>query len=347
MHLPKFKEKVFQKDMRIICGPSTQNLLPLKYKWLYETFKNANNNFWLPEEISMGNDKYEYSTLQPNIKHMYDWLFSMLTTMDLIVTDTLESSIMPYASAPEYRSWLALQGYQEAIHTHSYVTIAEEIALDPDEVFGRYLQEESLYDKIKMAGDYAKLLDDNKLQEIETFIIGYAFWAIMLEGIWFYLGLSAGTYPSHHLRLMKGTADQFQYIRRDEALHYSTGISVIQEIVKEYPESWNSNVQNAIKAMVTEGLEKEMAFSLDCYKNIPGLSATAYIKQCEFQAERNLNRLGLSLYPDSEAALPWLSASVDLKKESNFFERRVTEYQVGTGLNFENTSISDVGSWKE
>ncbi len=347
MHLPKFKEKVEIKDIRLVGGPPTQNLLPLKYKWLYEAFKNGNNNFWLPEEISMGNDKLEYTQLPPNVKHMYDWLFSMLTTMDLIVTDTLESSIMPYASAPEFRSWLALQGYQEAIHTHSYVTIAEEIALDPDEVFGRYLQEESLYNKIKMAGEAAKMLDNNDLQDIETFIINYAFWAIMLEGIWFYLGLSAGTYPSHHLRLMKGTADQFQYIRRDEALHYSVGLSVIHEITKEYPEAWNRNTKEEILSMVVRGIEHEAKFANDCYKNIPGLLAADYIEQCKFQAERHLNRLGLSLYGNAKAALPWLSASVDMKKESNFFERRVTEYQVGTGLDFENTSISDVGAWRE
>ena len=322
--------------------------MPLKYKWLYETFKNANQNFWLPEEISMGNDKLEYTMLPSNIKHMYDWIFSMLTTMDLIVTDALESSIMPYASAPEFRSWLALQGYQEAIHTHAYVVVAEEVALDPDEVFGRYLQEEALYNKIKMAGEYSKLLENNDIQNIENFILGYSFWAIILEGIWFYLGLSAGSYPSIYNRVMKGTADQFQYIRRDEALHYSTGISVIKEIINEYPEVWTKELQYKIKAMVEEGIEYERAFAQECYRNIPHLPAEGYIEQCKFQAEKNLNRLGLSHYPDAKSALPWLSASVDIKKEANFFERRVIEYQVGTGLAFyDPDKIDNITDWKD
>ena len=355
MHLPNFKAKVEINDVKIIGGPPTQNLLPLKYKWLYEIFKKANNNFWLPEEISLGNDKLEYMELQPNVKHMYDWLFSMLTTMDLIVTDTLESSIMPYATAPEFRSWLALQGYQEAIHTHSYVTIAEEASLDPDEVFGRYLQEESLYNKIAMAGGYAKLLDVNFTKitmhgfndkYLSNFILGYSFWALVLEGIWFYLGLSAGTYPALHLRKMKGTADQFQYIRRDEALHYSTGISIIQEIIAEYPDLWTKNLQEQILSMVNEGIQLEIMFANDTFKKVIGLSSADYINQCKFQAEQNLNRLGLSLYPDAKSVLPWLSQSVDLKKEANFFERRVTEYQVGTGLSFDNTSLDDITNWK-
>ena len=343
MHLPKFGNLVSLDDRRIVGGPPTQSLLPMKYKWLYNIFKKANNNFWLPEEIGMGDDKYQYTTLPVNVRHAYDRIFSMLTTMDLIVTDALESSIMPHATAPEFRSWLALQGYQEAIHSHSYTLIAEEVSLDPDEVFGRYLKEKELYDKIDMAYRYNKLIDTADTSTIEglrNFVLGYSFWVIVLEGMWFYLGLSAGTYPSRYHRVMRGTTDQFQYIRRDEQLHYSTGLLVIREILNEYPEVLNSDLVNDIKAMVEEGVGLEDAFADATYINLPGMLPNDYKEQVRFQARNLCRRLGIEVFPNATNAIPWFSESVDLRKETNFFERRVSEYQVAADLGWD--EVNDV-----
>ena len=338
MHVPLFKQTVPIKDRRLVGGPATQALLPLKYKWLYETYKKALNNFWLPTEVGMGNDKLDYPTLNPNTKHQYDWLFSMLTTMDMVVTEAIDVSIMRHATAPEFRQWLALQGQQEAIHTDSYTVIAEEIGLDPDAVFNRYLQEESLYNKIAMAAEYSNMLDAisdlSQPGEMEKFIVAYTFFPLILESSWFYLGLSAGTYPSRFERKMLGTADMFSYIRKDESLHYSVGLSVVGDIVKENQQVNRAEVNSAILDMVTKALLLEERFAQDTYRQLPGLGADAYMEQCRFLMKVNLRRLGLS-HPDCEdatLALPWVSETVELKREFNFFERKNSEYQVSADL---------------
>jgi ribonucleotide reductase beta subunit family protein with ferritin-like domain len=135
---------------------------------------------------------------------------------------------MRHASAPELRSWLALQGFQEAVHTDSYVVISEEIGLDPDEVFTRYLTNPALYAKIAMCGRYSEMLDGltdlGDPEQMEKFIVAYAFFALILESIWFYVGLSAGTYPTRFLGKMNGTADMFSFIRKDECVVEGTEV---------------------------------------------------------------------------------------------------------------------------
>jgi len=338
MHLPTFKNNVSVNDRRLIGGPATQALLPLKYKWLYATYKKARLNFWLPEEVGIGRDKLDYKELPDNVKHQYDWIFSMLTTMDMVVTEAIDVSIMRHATAPELRQWLALQGQQEAIHTDTYTLLADEIGLDPDEVFGRYLQEETLYNKIAEAWKYAKWLDEiediSKPGELEKFLLAYVFFALVLEGNWFYLGLSAGSYSNRFYQKMNGTADQFSYIRRDENLHYSVGLTVILDIIKENPQLDMAYLNEGILNIAARGIKLEEAFARETYRDLIGLSADDYIEQCKFQMKTNLRRLNLA-HPDFESAkvaLPWLSEMVDLNKETSLFERRVMEYQLAADL---------------
>lgn len=228
MHLPKFGQITPLSERRLVGGPPTQSMLPLKYPWLYNTYKKAQTNFWRPQEVPMGRDKEDYYNLPPNVKHQYDLLFSMLTTMDLVVTEAVDVSLMRHASAPELRNWLALQGFQEAVHTDSYVVIAEEIGLDPDEVFTRYLTNPALYAKIAMCGRYSEMLDGltdlSDPEQMEKFLVAYAFFALILESLWFYVGLSVGTYPTRFLGKMNGTADMFSFIRKDECLREGTEV---------------------------------------------------------------------------------------------------------------------------
>jgi ribonucleoside-diphosphate reductase beta chain len=349
MHLPAFNQIIPLSERRLVGGPPTQSLLPLKYVWLYQTYKKAQTNFWRPEEVGLGRDREEYRTLPPNVKHQYDLLFSMLTTMDLVVTEAVDVSLMRHASAPELRSWLALQGFQESVHTDSYVVISEEIGLDPDEVFTRYLTNPALYDKIAMCGRYSEMLDGLKdlgdPVQMEQFLVAYTFFSLILESLWFYLGLSVGTYPTRFLGKMTGTHDQFHMIRKDESLHYSVGLTVIGDIIRESPHINRPRLNQAILDLVSEGLKLEDAFALETYKDLPGMSVASYMEQCRFQMRFNLKRLGLS-HPECESAelaLPWVSESVELQKETSFFERKTGNYQVSTGLFEIENEVPDSG----
>ena len=349
MHLPKFGQIASVSDRRLVGGPATQALLPLKYSWLYNTYKTARNNFWQPQEVPCGDDKRDYPRLPPNVKHQYDWLFSMLTTMDLVVVEAVDVSVMRHATAPELRQWLALQGFQEAIHTDSYVLLTEEIGLDQDQVFNRYLQEESLYNKVAMAGKYSAILDGitdlSVPGQMEQFIVSYAFFPLILESLWFYMGLSAGTYATRFEGKMQGTNDQFSLIRRDESLHYSVGLTVLADIIKENPQIDHEYVSSAILEMAVRGLKLEDAFARFTYRDLPGMGADAYLEHCRFQMKLGLRRLGLALpdCDDATPALPWVSETVELRRETNFFERRLGEYQVGVSLFAEFSDLPDSG----
>ena len=347
MHLPNFGQIIPVSERRLVGGPPTQSMLPLKYPWLYNTYKKAQTNFWRPQEVPMGRDKEDYYNLPPNVKHQYDLLFSMLTTMDLVVTEAVDVSLMRHASAPELRNWLALQGFQEAVHTDSYVVIAEEIGLDPDDVFTRYLTNPALYAKIAMCGRYSEMLDGltdlSDPEQMEKFLVAYAFFALILESLWFYVGLSVGTYPTRFLGKMNGTADMFSFIRKDEALHYSVGLTVIGDIIRESPHIDKDRLNRKLINLVSEGLRLEDNFADETYKDLPGMSASAYKGQCRFQMRFNLQRLGLS-HPECEnaaLALPWVSETVEMTKETAFFERTNQNYVVAAGL-FESSDVGDI-----
>ena len=349
MHLPKFGQIIPVSERRLVGGPPTQSLLPLKYSWLYNTYKKGQQNYWLPQEVGMGRDKEEYYTLPPNVKHQYDLLFSMLTTMDLVVTEAVDVSLMRHASAPELRQWLALQGFQEAVHSDSYTLMAEEIGLDPDEVSARCLTNSALYAKVAMCGRYSEALDSltdlADPEQMEKFLLSYTFFSLILESLWFYVGLSVGTYPTRFLGKMTGTNDQFTMIRKDEALHYSVGLTVIGDIIRESPHIDRDRLNRKILNLVSEGLRLEDNFADETYKDLPGMSAAAYKEQCRFQMRFNLQRLGLS-HPDCEdatLALPWVSEMVEIKKETSFFERKTSNYQVSTGLFENDAEVPDSG----
>lgn len=349
MHVPAFEERVTKGQKRLVAGPDTQALLPLAYPWLYDQYKNGIQNLWTPEEIGMAEDKLQYPDLPPNLKRQYDYLLSMLTTMDMFVTDAVATCLQKHASAPELRQWLSLQQFQEALHSDSYAYIIQEIGLDQDEVFNRYLTEPTLYAKIELAQQYmglAEKADPSTTEGMADLIVAYTFLSLMFEGVWFLLGLSAGSYASKQAGLMRGTEDQFTYIRRDEILHVSTGLQVIRALIEEHPEAWTDMTRERILAMVRKSMKAENEFVKATYRGLPQLTAEDYMEQARFQAEKLLRRLQLSLYPEAKETLPWLS--IEQRRETNFFERRVTEYRKGVDLAFgAQVPINEIDGWQE
>jgi len=349
MHFPQFGQTITQAEKHLIFGPPTQALLPLKYPEIYDAYKAGIRNNWTPEEIGLNEDRIQYREMTEGVKHQYDLVLSMLTVMDMVVTDSL-SDVMGAASAPEFRAWLARQQFDEANHSDSYAYIIDGIGLKQQEVFDRYLTDKTLYAKVEMAEEAVQKLqlaystfeaaqqDSNTCTmaaAISTFIEGYAFFPLILEGTWFTMGLKCGTYASQFHGQMRGTADQFAYILRDEQLHTVTGLRALRLIKHEHPEAWTSDVVNYIKKMAEKGIELEREFATNAYHNLPGLPLNDYIEHCQYQCEQWLRQLDISVWPEARPRLKWLTESIETRKETNFFERRVTEYQAGTGLNWE------------
>ncbi|MDG2470466.1 MAG: ribonucleotide-diphosphate reductase subunit beta, partial [Pirellulaceae bacterium] len=157
-------------------------------------------------------------------------------------------------------------------------------------------------------------------------LIGYY---LIMEGVFFYTGFVM-ILSFHNRNLMTGIGEQFQYILRDESIHLNFGIDLINGIKAENPELWTAEFQQAMVERIREAVELEIAYASDCLPNgVLGLNAELFQEYVQFIADRRLERIGLPAQYGSSNPFPWMSETMDLSKEKNFFETRVTEYQSG------------------
>ncbi len=328
-------------DKRVVNGMADINqLAPFKYPWAWEYFLNANKNHWTPLDINMAQDVHDYHhKLTVEERHVYENVLSYLTTSDIMAMRNIGLAVMEKMTAPELQIYQARQVYEEALHTWTYQHCIETIGLDQGEIYNRYRVVPQINQKIQIANRRldAVLRSDMDLHNrdnLETFVMSYIFFAGVFEGCWFYNGFTP-IFSLQRRGLMKGTAEQLQYIMRDEVLHASFGIRVANQIILE------ENVKldpKAIQEMWEEAEAAEMDYaSFLMEEPILGYSATDHVEQFRFVANRRAKSLHQELpFPQvTEAALPWLDEQANLRKEKNFFETRVTEYQTGGALSWD------------
>ena len=327
-------------DKRVINGQTDINqLAPFKYPWAWEYFLNANKNHWTPLDINMNQDVQDYHhNLTLEERHVYENVLSYLTTSDILAMRNIGLAVMEKMSAPELQIYQARQVYEESLHTWTYQHCIESIGLDQGEIYNRYRVVPEINGKIQIANRRLDSvlradIDLNDRDELHNFLMAYIFFAGIFEGCWFYNGFSP-IFALQRRGLMKGTAEQFQYIMRDEVLHASFGIRVAKQIMAE------ENITpdpKAVKLMWEECEAAEDAYAGYLLKDpILGYSKADHIGQYRFIANRRAKSLGLEEpYPGAEATLPWLDEQANLRKEKNFFETRVTEYQTGGALKWD------------
>jgi len=333
-------EPVRAEDKRVVNGLADVNqLAPFKYPWAWEYFLNANKNHWTPLDVNMTQDVHDFNhKLTLEEKHVYTNVMSYLTTSDILAMRNIGIAMMEKMTAPELQIYQARQVYEEAMHTWTYQHCIETIGLDQGEIYNRYRVVPEIHAKIKMANSRLDSvlrsdIDLTNRDELENFVMAYTFFAGVFEGTWFYNGFSP-IFALQRRGLMKGTAEQLQYIMRDEVLHASFGIRVCNQIVLE------ENVKldpNAIQQMWEEAEAVEIDYANYLLPDpILGYSAQNHIDQFRFIANRRAAKLNHKTpFPGAENALTWLDEQANLKKEKNFFETRVTEYQTGGALNWD------------
>ncbi|MBL3590017.1 MAG: ribonucleotide-diphosphate reductase subunit beta [gamma proteobacterium endosymbiont of Lamellibrachia anaximandri] len=327
-------------DKRVINGLTDINqLAPFKYPWAWDYFLNGNKNHWTPLDINMAQDVHDYHhSLTLEERHVYENVLSYLTTSDILAMRNIGLAVMEKMSAPELQIYQARQVYEEALHTWTYQHCIETIGLDQGEIYNRYRVVPEINRKIQITNRrLASILRaDINLRdpdELQNFVMAYIFFAGIFEGCWFYNGFSP-IFALQRRGLMKGTAEQLQYIMRDEVLHASFGIRVVKQIMFE------EGIQldpKAVREMWDEALEAETGYAGYILKDpILGYSKEDHIEQFRFIANRRARQLGMEEpFPGAENALPWLDEQANLRKEKNFFETRVTEYQAGGALNWD------------
>ncbi len=328
-------------DKRVVNGQTDINqLAPFKYPWAWSFYLNANKNHWTPLDINMAQDVTDYRhKLTLEEKHVYENVLSYLTTSDILAMRNIGLAVMEKMSAPELQIYQARQVYEESLHTWTYQHCIETLGLNQSEIYNRYRVVPEINQKIAMANQRLDsiLRSDINLKdpdELHNFVISYIFFAAIFEGCWFYNGFSP-VFALQRRGLMKGTAEQFQYIMRDEVMHAAFGIRVVKQIIQE--ENLKINKKD-IRNMWDEAYEAEKAYTNYILRDpILGYSAKMHLGQFQFIANRRATQLGLDEepFPGAELTLPWLDEQANLRKEKNFFETRVTEYQAGGALNWD------------
>jgi len=337
---PVAAKPINPEDKRVINGMADINqLAPFKYPWAWDYFLNANKNHWTPLDINMSQDIHDYNhKLTLEERHVYENVLAYLTTSDILAMRNIGLAVMEKMTAPELQIYQARQVYEESMHTWTYQHCIETLGLDQGEVYNRYRVVPEIHHKINLCNSKLESvlradIDLTDRDELENFVMAYTFFAGVFEGTWFYNGFTP-IFALQRRGLMKGTAEQFQYIMRDEVLHASFGIRVCNQIIKE--ENLKLDPKK-IQHMWDEAEAAEMAYANFLLPDpILGYNAEDHIAQFRFVANRRAKKLNhAEPFPGAQNTLPWLDEQANLKKEKNFFETRVTEYQTGGALNWD------------
>jgi ribonucleoside-diphosphate reductase beta chain len=326
-------------DKRVVNGKADINqLAPFKYPWAWEFFLNANKNHWTPLDVNMTQDIHDYHhKLTTEERHLYENVLAYLTTSDIMAMRNIGLAVMEKMSAPELQIYQARQVYEEALHTWTYQHCIETLGLDQSDIYNRYRVVPAIHGKICLAS--ARLdtvlrqdLDLGNRDDLETFAMSYLFFAGIFEGCWFYNGFNP-IFALQRRGLMKGTGEQLQYILRDEALHCAFGLRVVNQLLEEE----NLKLDPAQLQVMWE--EAEAVESTYAHYLMPdpilGYSADEHMDQFRFVANRRARALNhKEPFPGAINRLEWLEEQANLRKEKNFFETRVTEYQTGASLSW-------------
>ena len=338
--MPANLKPINPEDKRVVNGLTDINqLAPFKYPWAWNFILNANKNHWTPLDINMAQDVSDYKhKLTLEERHVYENVLSYLTTSDIMAMRNIGLAVMEKMTAPELQIYQARQVYEEALHTWTYQHCIETIGLDQGDIYNRYRVVPEINQKIQIASRRLKsiLRSDIDLRdpdELNNFVISYIFFAAVFEGCWFYNGFSP-IFALQRRGLMKGTAEQFQYIMRDEVMHASFGIRVVKQIIYEENITLDPKI---VRNMWDEAEAAETTYANYILRDpILGYSTDMHIGQFRFIANRRANQLAMEEpFPGAEATLPWLDEQANLRKEKNFFETRVTEYQTGGTLSWD------------
>lgn len=332
-------------DKRIInCRADLNQLVPFKYNWAWDKYLTGCANHWMPNEISMGADLALWNDpngLTPEERTIIKRNLGFFSTADSLVANNLVLAVYRHITNPECRQFLLRQAFEEALHTHAYQYIIQSLGLDEAEVFNMYREVPSVATKAAWALPYTQSLGDSNFstgtpENDQRLLRDLIAFFVVFEGIFFYVGFTQILSMGRRNKMV-GTAEQFQYILRDESMHMNFGIDVINQIKIENPHLWTTEFQAEMIEMIKEGVDLEYQYAKDTMPNgILGMNAELFREYLEFIANRRFNQIGLpEQYPGAQNPFPWMSEMLDLKKEKNFFETRVIEYQAGGTLSWD------------
>ena len=332
-------------DKRMInCRADLNQLVPFKYDWAWQKYLDGCANHWMPQEVNMNADIAlwkDSNGLTEDERLIVKRNLGFFSTADSLVANNLVLAIYRLVTNPECRQYILRQAFEEAIHTHAYQYCIESLAMDEGEIFNMYHEIPSVAKKAAWGLKYTRSISDPNFktgtaetdQELLRNLIAFY---CCLEGIFFYCGFTQILSMGRRNK-MTGTSEQFQYILRDESMHLNFGIDMINQIKLENPELWTDEMKEQATQMILQATQLEIEYARDTMpRGVLGMNAAMMEEYLEFIANRRLVQIGLPEQFDGVSnPFPWMSEIMDLRKEKNFFETRVIEYQTGGALSWD------------
>jgi ribonucleoside-diphosphate reductase beta chain len=326
---------------KVINGRQTMyfNILPLKYQWAYELYKNMKANHWEPEDIPMQKDCEQWRSNE--ISDIERWIIKMgigyFSAAEGIVGDNLLHVIREAITAPELKLVIGRHAHEENIHADSLIYMISSLGINPHEAEAMFEDVETIKRKNdfvvsnsrNLRRDMDLTITENKqLLAKNIFLFGQC-----MEGTQFY-GLFGMVLALYRQNKFPGIGQMFRYTLRDESNHIELQRNLLMDLVEENPDIWTAEFRQELTDTMAEAVKLEKEFIMDCLPlNAVGLSAEEFIQYIDFIADRRLEGVGLkAIHPGVKNPFPWLAEMMDIKKEQNFFEGRVTEYQKASAL---------------
>src|SRR3989475_3790125 len=337
--------RVRVEDKRIINAQADVNqLVPFKYKWAWEKYLAACANHWMPQEINMSRDIAlwkDANGLTEDERRLVKRNLGFFVTADSLAANNIVLGTYRHITAPECRQYLLRQAFEEAIHTHAYQYVVESLGLNEAEIFNAYHEIKSIRDKDEFLIPFINTLTDpsfktGTMEADQSLLKSLIVFSCIMEGLFFYVGF-VQILAMGRQNKMTGASEQYQYILRDESMHCNFGIDLVNTIKMENPHLWTPEFREEIRTLMKKGVDLEYAYAEDTMpRGVLGLNATMFKEYLRFIANRRCQQIGIDpLFDKADNPFPWMAEMIDLKKEKNFFETRVIEYQTGGALSWD------------
>lgn len=324
-----------------ILGQDTagvNQILPHTNKWAWDLYKLGKNNNWTPEEVPMVKDVQNWKkndVITDDERLLIKRCLGFFAGSESLVGNNL-FTMFRYVTDPECRQYMARQMYEECLHNDTIVYICDSLDLDINEVYEAYETIPSIKAKDDFLMSVTRNLAENPVDSQtpegvrEIIKAAFIYW-VVCEGTFFYSGFAMLLALSEKI---PGIAEQIQYTLRDESIHIKFGTNLLNKIKDENPDVWDDTLEQELTEYLKSAVKLEIAYARDVLpKGILGLNADMFVDYMQHIANRRLAGLGMKFrYEKDVNPFPWLSETIDLSKQKNFFETKVTEYQSAGAL---------------
>ena len=310
-------------------------ILPHKHKWAWDLYEQGVKNNWVPTDVPMTKDVQNWKSspddaLSEDERLVIKRCLGFFAGSESLVANNL-MTLSKYITDPECRQYMARQMYEECLHNDTIVYICDSLDLDINDVYEAYETIPSIKAKDEFLMNITNNLNNQDIDVTtpagvrEVIKSSFMYW-VVCEGTFFFSGFAMLLALSEKI---PGISEQIQYTLRDESIHIKFGTTMLNKLREQHPDVWDDSLDEELTSYLTTAVELEIQYAKDVLPvGVLGLNSDMFVDYMQFIANRRLEGLGMKFRYDSDVnPFPWLSEVIDLDKQKNFFESKVTEYQ--------------------